>query len=276
MHSRYDPPVFAGEEVFERGHRLHGAWVRVAAAAYSRLRPDAGECLLELGGCSALFAGDGSPLTQGYGLGVGTGDAVERLDRIFAFFAGRTSKWELILTPYELAEVWNLAVERGLRFDHFENMLFRPISPEPRSAQIGPEVEVKPVGRDEEWSATAMRAFYGEDVPDYVDELMPLLGGTDLSTRFWGLEEGRPVATATSLIFEDTAFLGGMGTIETSRAKGFQAALIDLRLRHAAEHGATLALLEALPGSSSHRNAERAGFRVAFTSAVMTFTASPD
>ena len=39
----------------------------------------------------------------------------------------------------------------------------------------------------------------------------------------------------------------------------------DTRLHYAAEQGCELALMGALPGSGSQRNAERHGFRVAYT-----------
>jgi len=41
--------------------------------------------------------------------------------------------------------------------------------------------------------------------------------------------------------------------------------LLDARMRHAAAHGCDLALMGAAPGSGSQRNAERHGFRIAYT-----------
>jgi hypothetical protein len=43
------------------------------------------------------------------------------------------------------------------------------------------------------------------------------------------------------------------------------AAFVEARLRFAAERGCDLAMMGALPGSASQRNAERQGFRIAYT-----------
>ena len=54
-------------------------------------------------------------------------------------------------------------------------------------------------------------------------------------------------------------------TVPEGRKQGAQLALLDARLRYAAEHGCELAMMGALPGSASQRNAERQGFRIAYT-----------
>jgi hypothetical protein len=49
------------------------------------------------------------------------------------------------------------------------------------------------------------------------------------------------------------------------RRNGAQLALLNTRLQTAASHGCDLAMMVAAPGSASQRNAERNGFRVAYT-----------
>jgi GNAT superfamily N-acetyltransferase len=49
------------------------------------------------------------------------------------------------------------------------------------------------------------------------------------------------------------------------RRKGLQAALLQERLRYASEQGCDLAMMVAEAGSESQRNAERKGFRIAYT-----------
>jgi hypothetical protein len=55
------------------------------------------------------------------------------------------------------------------------------------------------------------------------------------------------------------------GAIPESRNLGAQNALLDARLRYAAASGCTLAIMGAAPGSQSQRNAEKNGFRIAYT-----------
>ena len=49
------------------------------------------------------------------------------------------------------------------------------------------------------------------------------------------------------------------------RNRGAQRALLEHRLGRAAEAGCDLAMMGAAPGSASQRNAERQGFRIAYT-----------
>jgi GNAT superfamily N-acetyltransferase len=66
-------------------------------------------------------------------------------------------------------------------------------------------------------------------------------------------------------IHEGVALLAGASTVPEARGRGAQLALLDARLRYAVEHGCDLAMMCALPGSASQRNAERQGFRIAYT-----------
>jgi GNAT superfamily N-acetyltransferase len=49
------------------------------------------------------------------------------------------------------------------------------------------------------------------------------------------------------------------------RRRGLQAALLEARMRFAFEHGCDLAMMVAEAASNSQRNAERQGFRIAYT-----------
>jgi GNAT superfamily N-acetyltransferase len=57
----------------------------------------------------------------------------------------------------------------------------------------------------------------------------------------------------------------GAATVPELRRRGLQAALLEERMRYASDHGCDLAMMVAEAGSLSQRNAERQGFRVAYT-----------
>jgi hypothetical protein len=67
------------------------------------------------------------------------------------------------------------------------------------------------------------------------------------------------------ILHEGMALLAGASTVADARRRGLQAALLTARLAHAAELRCDLAMMGAPPGSSSQRNAERNGFRIAYT-----------
>jgi GNAT superfamily N-acetyltransferase len=64
---------------------------------------------------------------------------------------------------------------------------------------------------------------------------------------------------------DGVALFGGSATIPELRRRGLQAALLQERLRYAFDHGCDLAMMVAEAGSNSQRNAERKGFKIAYT-----------
>jgi hypothetical protein len=76
---------------------------------------------------------------------------------------------------------------------------------------------------------------------------------------------GVPVATGALFIDDGVALLAGATTVPEARRQGAQLALLDARLGIAVTRGCDVAMMGAAPGSASQRNAERHGFRVAYT-----------
>ena len=77
--------------------------------------------------------------------------------------------------------------------------------------------------------------------------------------------ERQPIAAGMLFIYDGVALLAGASTVPEGRRNGAQLALLDARLRYAAEQGCTLAMMGAAPGSQSQRNAEKNNFRIAYT-----------
>jgi hypothetical protein len=77
--------------------------------------------------------------------------------------------------------------------------------------------------------------------------------------------DGRPGATGSLCVHEGVALFAGAATVFEMRRRGLQAALLEARMAHAYELGCELAMMVAEAGSNSQRNAERQGFRIAYT-----------
>jgi GNAT superfamily N-acetyltransferase len=77
--------------------------------------------------------------------------------------------------------------------------------------------------------------------------------------------DGRPGAAGVLCIHDEVALFGGSATIPELRRRGLQTALLHQRMRYAFDRGCDLAMMVALPGSDSQRNAERKGLRIAYT-----------
>jgi hypothetical protein len=76
---------------------------------------------------------------------------------------------------------------------------------------------------------------------------------------------GTPIATGSLGMHEGVAMLAGASTIPSARGRGAQALLLATRLADARTRGCEIAMMVASVGSQSQRNAERNGFRVAYT-----------
>ena len=64
---------------------------------------------------------------------------------------------------------------------------------------------------------------------------------------------------------DGVCILAGATTVPEARKRGAQNALLAARLRYAQEQGCSLAMVCALPGSQSQKNAQKNGFNVAYT-----------
>jgi hypothetical protein len=127
-------------------------------------------------------------------------------------------------------------------------------------------VIVRVIGADEAdvWAKTASAGWGAADGEFMLDVARVNAGAPD-GHLFLAELDGRPIATAALAIHGGVAHFAGASTIPEGRRNGAQLALLDARMRHAAAHGCDLALMGAAPGSGSQRNAERHGFRIAYT-----------
>ena len=82
--------------------------------------------------------------------------------------------------------------------------------------------------------------------------------------------DGEPVASGSVEVMGEQATLYALSVRAPFRRRGVQAALIRERLRRARDRGARIATIESNPGEQTERNAIRMGFRVAYTSCIMS------
>jgi len=116
------------------------------------------------------------------------------------------------------------------------------------------------------WARTATKGLSGETgFSDLIMDLFYVSAKRSLGLSFVAEIEGQAIAAGSMLIYEGVALLAGASTIPEGRRQGAQLALLESRLNYAVEAGCDLAMMCAAPGSSSQRNAERQGFRIAYT-----------
>jgi hypothetical protein len=232
------------------------------------LDPGRGACWIEVGGTYAMYDGPASPVTQTFGLGMFQAPTADDFDRLERFFFERGAPADHEVSPQADPATFVLLVERGYRPFEFTSVMFRPVTspPVPESPSPRPDVIVRVIGADEAdvWAKTASTGWGAAD-GDFMLDVARVNAGAPDGHLFLAELDGRPIATAALAIHDGVAHFAGASTIPEGRRNGAQLALLDARMRHAAAHGCDLALMGAAPGSGSQRNAERHGFRIAYT-----------
>ncbi|HEX3147312.1 MAG TPA: GNAT family N-acetyltransferase [Gemmataceae bacterium] len=237
--------------------------------AMARVAPNIKAEWLEVNSTYALFAGLDSPITQTFGFGMFATPTRADLDAIEAFFRERQAPSLHEVSPLADPAALTLLNAGGYEPFEFTSMLFRPIGRDLRLGRpLNPRVIARPIRDDErdlwvETSATGWSETPGIDA--MFRTLGPIIATWEGARAFIAELDGQPIAAGTVILSEGVALLAGASTIPAARNQGAQLALLDARLRYAAEHGCDLASMGALPGSGSQRNAERHGFRIAYT-----------
>ena len=120
-------------------------------------------------------------------------------------------------------------------------------------------------GEEEMYARVSAEGWSEFGLSEFVLNMARLSGQVEGVRQFVAEIGGAPIAAGALALADGVAHLAGASTIPSGRNRGAQLALLDHRLRYAAAHGCDIALMGALPGSGSQRNAERHGFRIAYT-----------
>lgn len=260
--------IFSNQELARRLERTEASSSAAFVEARARLFPESGAEWTTVAGAYALFDGPESPLTQTFGLGLFEEVGAAELDRIEAYFAERHAPVLHEISPLAQPSLLPLLTARHYQPLEYTSVLYQELAPQAEAAAAS-ALATRIISPDEaeSWAKTSA-AGWGSDMPEFADFLLSFGKVTAHSTGmacFVAELEGQPIATAGLFLHQGVALLAGASTVPTARGRGAQAALLAARLQHAAARGCTLATMGALPGSQSQRNAERHGFRIAYT-----------
>lgn len=262
--------IFSDLDLARRLERAEGHTNREFVETRARLFPASGAEWREVAGAYLMYDGAASLLTQTFGLGLFQATTGADMDEIENFFRERGAPVFHEVSPLADAALLPLLNERGYQPFEFTSVMFRPVGREDENLPASPDgkVNVRIVGEDEHelWAQTAARGW--SEFTEFADQILELsrVGAKRASAASFIAEiEGEPVATGGIGICDGVVLLAGASTVPEGRRQGAQAALLRSRLRFAAEQGCDIAMMCAQPGSTSQRNAERNGFRIAYT-----------
>ncbi|MEJ5368093.1 MAG: GNAT family N-acetyltransferase [Bryobacteraceae bacterium] len=221
---------------------------------------------IECGGAVALYDGAESPATQTFCLGLFEAASEETLERLERFFFERGAAAHHEVSPLAGIECFQLLQQRGYSLVELSSVMYRTLEAPP-SPPEGVRVSLAQPEEADLWAQIAADGWrdVAPDLYEWIRQIGEATARKEESPCFLAWIEGRPVAAAGLSLLPPVAHLAGASTIPEARRRGAQQALLEARLRYAAEHGCALALMGAAPGSASQRNAERQGFRIAYT-----------
>lgn len=237
--------------------------------ARARAFPESRAGHLEVGGTHAMFDGVDSPLTQTFGLGIDQAATRTDLDRIESFFHDLGAPVFHEVSPLADPTALSLLNESGYEPFEFTSVMFQPI-PAPAQGGRAPRVRARRIGHAEIdlWAETSARGW--SETPELSAFMLAFARVSANKTSghaFLAEIDGKPIAAGGLTIHRGVALLAGASTVPEGRRQGAQSALLAARLGFAADQGCDIAMMCALPGSASQRNAERRGFRIAYTRA---------
>jgi hypothetical protein len=246
----------------------------VFAFHFARRRPDVGVAVEPLARGRAVFAGPGSPLTEAKAIALHGPVTEADLDRLEAFYFGRREPCRVFVCPMADPSLFEGLGRRGYRLSGFENFLAMPLVPDgaepPPPPGLG--IEIRPADPDaaDLYASVVAPNFAGPEGPtDHLSDLIASIFGLGHCSAFLAYVDGRPAGGGAVLIHRGVALLAGAATLPAYRNRGVHAALHHVMLALARRSGCDLAAQGAQPGSTSQRNAERRGLRVAYTRAIL-------
>ncbi len=224
---------------------------------------------IEVAGAYALYDGPDSPCTQSFGLGIHGLVTRGDFETIESFYRDRNASVYLEVSPLASSETLAQLNERNYRPIEYSSVMCRRIGPDftlPVNQSL--QIRVRGISPDEseQWAQTSAHGW--SEHPEFTEMILGFgrtFAATVGATGFVAELDGRPIATGVVFIADGVALLAGASTIPEARKQGAQSALLEARLQYAVQQGCDLAMMCALPGSPSQRNAQRNGFQIAYT-----------
>jgi len=243
------------------------------ARIFQKTRPEIGAAEEQICGGHMVFAGLGSPIGRATGVGLDRLFTSEDLNRVEQFYHAHKAPSQVDLCPMHEAAVFEMFKDRGYVIAELNNVLYRKLDAEEKFPPDPARCEIRRSRLEEADAAGAIveSAFFPDGAPEAFRGLIAPFYQMKGALPFVASVAGKLVACGTGLVIpEHRVFaLCGAGTLAEFRGRGLQTALLRARMAAAVEAGCEYAVVVTQGGTTSQRNAERLGFRVAYSKATV-------
>jgi len=244
------------------------------ALVFDQLHPEIGAAAEGICGGHMIFAGIGSPIGRAVGLGFDRPITSDDIDELERFYRSHKAPSQIDLCPLHDPVTMELFKQRGYAIAELNNVLWRKLRREEQFPPAPKEFAVRR-GRSEEaeiFADLVAQSFHEQgEVPTGFHAMLAPLYQIPGAIVFVASIDNRPVGAGAGLIIPEHKLVAlfGTGTLHEFRGRGIQTALLNARLKLAADAGCELAVVVTQGGSASQRNCERLGFRVAYSKVTL-------
>jgi GNAT superfamily N-acetyltransferase len=250
------------------------------AHLYQKLKPEIGAAVEPICGGHMIFAGLNSPIGRTVGMGFDGSATAADLDRMEQFYRSHAAPSQIDVCPLTDPSLLELLKQRSYVMAELNNVLFRRLSDD-RNDNDQRETNETPAGvtirqghgkEAQAFSDIVVRSFFPNgDEPEGFAEMIAPIYQAEGAILFVAEVEGKPVACAAGLIIPERRIIAlfGAGTLPDFRRRGLQTTLLRRRMETAQKAGCEYAVIVTQGGTTSMRNAERLGFRVAYSKATL-------
>jgi GNAT superfamily N-acetyltransferase len=263
-------PLFCDTSLAERIERAEADLMAQCCPA-GFVRPIAGGV--------ACYAEPDSPFNKVAGLGFAGIPGTAELEEVEKAFAGRGAGVQVELAHLADPAIAVLLTGRGYRLESFENVLGLALDGDHERA-TPPGIVVRPSGDDEfdHWLEVVSDGVaqpdtqgvpWHEEFPRETYQRAERRLAAAGVRRYAALCDSVLAGGAGLRITEGIAQFAGAATAPAHRRRGVQSALLSARLADAKAAGCDVAVITVQPGSKSQQNAQRHGFDLLYTRAVL-------
>jgi GNAT superfamily N-acetyltransferase len=230
----------------------------------------------EFCGGHLVFVAKGAPVGRAHALGFAGRITPEDIEHVEKFYFDRECEAQVDVSPYADPSLFESLNARGFQVAEFNQTLARWLEPKPKPEErFAPPkgVEIRRIhpGEAEAWSSMLAKIFFPPETVAQFERMFLPWAMPEHLLSLAAFVDGRMVGGAGGLLVPEYRMAGlfGAGTQPEYRGRGLQQAFLRERLRIAQQSGCDLAVTLTMPGTTSQRNAERAGFRAAYTKVVV-------
>lgn len=265
-------PIFAGRDVAQRIEGVNARALTEHVSAMNRLYPEIGAAALPVAGGIASFVGVDMPVSYAVGLGFAGAVSDEDAANIVDFYRSRGAVPRVDVCPLAHESVLASLRAKGFQVHRFVNVLARALSPHDEIPALPEGVVLREVSASEAelWITTVDAGFFdGQPITERGRRLATMMFHLPRTFSYLAEWNGRVAGAAQLFTDGGYAALSAASVLPECRRHGVHTALIRARLKRAIALGCDIAGVFTDPGSNSQRNAERHGFRLMYSKAIL-------